>query len=176
MDKRDYVIIGLLVVIIAMLSYGVYNSYMDSQPEVFDLKDEETFKSLNRLCCFANSKSAGKEFWFNSVEDMLERINAPITRSNDRIIHYAAIRDPDLLKLCLKHPNINVNVQNILGSTPLHLASNYPKIESLKLLLERDDVDMTIEDFIGRTAEQIRKGDATGFSSEYAKNSYKKFW
>lgn len=36
MDKRDYVIIGLLVVIIAMLSYGVYNSYMDSQPEVFD--------------------------------------------------------------------------------------------------------------------------------------------
>lgn len=39
MDKRDYVIIGLLVVIIAMLSYGVYNSYMDSQPEVFDLKD-----------------------------------------------------------------------------------------------------------------------------------------
>ncbi len=39
MDKRDYIIIGLLVVIIAMLAYGVYNSYVDSQPELFDLKD-----------------------------------------------------------------------------------------------------------------------------------------
>lgn len=39
MDKRDYIIIGLLVVIIAMLAYGVYNSYVDSQPEVFDLGD-----------------------------------------------------------------------------------------------------------------------------------------
>ena len=131
---------------------------------------------MERLRNFANFNGAGKEFRFNSVEDMLERINAPITRNNDRIIHYTAIRDPDLLKLCLKHPNINVNVQNILGSTPLHMASNYPKIESLKLLLERDDVDMTIEDFISRTAEQIRKGDACGFWSEYAKNSYKKFW
>lgn len=39
MDKRDYIIIGLLVVIIAMLAYGVYNSYVDSQPETFDLGD-----------------------------------------------------------------------------------------------------------------------------------------
>ena len=37
MDKRDYAIIGLLLVIIAMLSYGVINAYNDSQPEVFDL-------------------------------------------------------------------------------------------------------------------------------------------
>lgn len=37
MDNRDYAIIGLLLVIIAMLSYGVINAYNDSQPEVFDL-------------------------------------------------------------------------------------------------------------------------------------------
>ena len=36
MDKRDYAIIGLLLVIIAMLSYGVINAYNDSQPKVFD--------------------------------------------------------------------------------------------------------------------------------------------
>lgn len=39
MDKRDYVIIGLLIVIIAMLSYGVINAYNDSQPVVRDFSD-----------------------------------------------------------------------------------------------------------------------------------------
>ena len=39
MDKRDYAIIGLLLVIIAMLSYGVINAYNDAQPEVFDFSD-----------------------------------------------------------------------------------------------------------------------------------------
>lgn len=39
MDKRDYAIIGLLLVIIAILSYGVINAYNDSQPEVFEFSD-----------------------------------------------------------------------------------------------------------------------------------------
>ncbi len=39
MDNRDYAIIGLLLVIIAMLSYGVINAYNDSQPEVFEFSD-----------------------------------------------------------------------------------------------------------------------------------------
>ena len=39
MDKRDYAIIGLLLVIIAMLSYGVINAYNESQPEVFEFSD-----------------------------------------------------------------------------------------------------------------------------------------
>ena len=39
MDKRDYAIIGLLLVIIAMLSYNVINAYNDAQPEVFEFSD-----------------------------------------------------------------------------------------------------------------------------------------
>lgn len=39
MDKRDYAIIGLLLVIIALLSYNVINVYEDSKPEVFEFSD-----------------------------------------------------------------------------------------------------------------------------------------
>lgn len=39
MDKKDYAIIGLLLVIIALLSYNVINVYEDSKPEVFEFSD-----------------------------------------------------------------------------------------------------------------------------------------
>ena len=39
MDKRDYAIIGLLLVIIALLSYNVINVYGDSQPKVFEFSN-----------------------------------------------------------------------------------------------------------------------------------------
>ena len=157
-------------------NYVIKEVNFDAWKEVFDLEDEKTFEDLDRLLYFANEKSDGGKFRFNSVEDMLNRINAPITREDDRIIHWLATRDVDLLKLCLKHPNINVNVQECLGRTALHFASGYPRIESLKLLLERDDVDPTIKNIFGKTAEQSRSGKAYDFWSEYKKNGYKKFW
>lgn len=157
-------------------NYVVKEVNFDAWKEVFDLNDEKTLKSLNRLYCFAYNRSDGKEFYFNSVEDMLERINAPITRSGERVIHYAALRNTDLLKLCLKHPNINVNVQNCLGSTALHCVSHNFNEESIKLLLERDDVDTTIENVFGKTAEQNAYSDGYEFWRKYAKNGYKKFW
>lgn len=39
MDKKDYAIIGLLIVIIMMLSCAVVTLYIDSQPEIFDFDD-----------------------------------------------------------------------------------------------------------------------------------------
>ena len=157
-------------------NYIVNEINFDAWKEVFDLKDKETFESLERLRNFANFNGAGKEFRFDSIEDMLERINAPITIENERIIHYAALRNTDLLKICLKHPNINVNAQNCLGDTPLHWVSHNLNEESIKLLLERDDVDTTIKNVFNRTAEQNCYGDAYYFWDEYAKNGYKKFW
>ena len=117
-------------------NYIVKEVNFDAWKEVFDLKDKETFAKLVRLFCFANEKSDGGKFRFDSVEDMLNRINAPITGDNERIIHYAAIRDPDLLELCLKHPNININAQNCLGDTPLHWVSHNFNEKSIKLLLK----------------------------------------
>ena len=157
-------------------NYVVKEVNFGAWKKVFDLKDKETFEALKRLRRFANSKSDGENFYFNSVEDMLDRINAPITKYDKRIIHFITVENTDLLKLCLKHPNINVNVQDCLGETALHKASSYPNIESLKLLLERDDVDMTIENDFGQTAERLKSGDAWRFWDEYVKNGYKKFW
>ena len=157
-------------------NYVVKEVNFDAWKEVFDLNDEKTLKSLNRLYNFAYNRTEGKEFYFNSVEDMLERINAPLSSDGDRVIHHAALRNTDLLKLCLKHPNINVNVQNCLGNTALHLVSWNGKEESIKLLLERDDVDTTIENYFGNTAEQNAHSDGCEFWRKYAKNGYKKFW
>lgn len=39
MDKRDYVIIGLLIIIIAMLSYGVVTVYKSSEPVKIEFSD-----------------------------------------------------------------------------------------------------------------------------------------
>ena len=155
-------------------NYVVKEVNFDAWKEVFDLKDKKTFEDLDKLRRFANSKSDGGEFRYNSVEDMLDRINAPISEDGERIIHYAATRDTDLLKLCLKHPNINVNVQNGLEETALHWASSYPVYESIKILLERDDIDTSIEDFVGRRAEDI--GSSGSFWKKYKANGYKKFW
>lgn len=157
-------------------NYVVKEVNFDAWKEVFDLNDEKTLKSLNKLLRFANSNSDGKGYKFNSVEDMLERINEPLSSNGDRVIHHAALRNTDLLKLCLKHPNINVNVQNCLGNTALHWVSDNFNEESIKLLLERDDVDMTIENYFGSNAEQNAYGNGYVFWREYKKNGYKKFW
>ena len=147
----------------------------DAWKEVIDLKDEETFDAYDRLRLRINTDWYLGEFRFNSVEDMLGRINEPIQEDKSRLIHYA-VRNPDFLKLCLNHPNIDLNVQDSQGKTALHYASSLPYVESLKLLLEREDIDTTLENIWGKTAEQTKYGVAYTFWDEYAKNGYKKFW
>ena len=108
----------------------------DAWKEVIDLKDEETFDAYDLLRLRINwDWYLDKEYRFKSVKDMLERINEPIKKDRSRLIHYA-VRNPDFLKLCLKHPNIDVNVQDSQGLTVLHYASRLHYVESLKLLLE----------------------------------------
>ena len=148
----------------------------DAWKEVIDLKDEETFEAYDLLRVKINCDwYLYEEHTFKSVKDMLERINEPIKKDRRRLIHYA-VRNPDFLKLCLKHPNIDVNVQDSQGKTALHYASSTHYVESLKLLLEREDIDTTLENVWGNTAEQVKSGDAYTFWDEYAKNGYKKFW
>ena len=143
-----------------------------------DLEDKKTFNVLDTFRCFVNKERRTKiGSKFHSVEDMLDRINEPIVDwSQKRIIHFA-VQDPNTLKLCLKHPNIDVNAQDYLGRTSLYLASSDHLIESLKLLFERPDIDMTIKANSGLTAEHcIYYGDGLKFWEEFAANGYKKFW
>ena len=67
MDKRDYIIIGLLVVIIAMLAYGVYNSHVDSQPETFDFKD---YKVTGPAGSHYHQEINGTSFYLGENESM----------------------------------------------------------------------------------------------------------
>ena len=148
----------------------------DAWKEVIDLKDEETFEAYDRLLASINSQwYLDGEYKFKSVEDMLGRINEPVTKDKMRLIHYA-VRKADFLELCLKHPNIDLNVQDSQGLTALHVATRFSCVESLKLLLEREDVDRSIKNIWNDTAEQNKTGKAYSFWDEYAKNGYKKFW
>ena len=148
----------------------------DAWKEVIDLKDEETFEAYDRLLTSINANLyLDGEYKFKSVEDMLGRINEPVTKDKMRLIHYA-VRKTDFLELCLKHPNIDLNVQDSQGLTALHVATRFSYVESLKLLLEREDVDRSIKNIWNDTAEQNKTGKAYSFWDEYAKNGYKKFW
>jgi ankyrin repeat protein len=52
----------------------------------------------------------------------------------------------------LKHPNINTNIQDIYGQTPLHYACySNDHVESVKLLLDDARVDINFKSNIGNT-------------------------
>ncbi|OHS97450.1 hypothetical protein TRFO_09457 [Tritrichomonas foetus] len=61
----------------------------------------------------------------------------------------AAINSPDIVKLLLKHPDIDVNCRNSDGSTPIFNALQNPV--SLDLLLKDKRIDINAQDNNGRT-------------------------
>ena len=72
------------------------------------------------------------------------------------IIHIAAFNNSIR---CLKYildncKDININDKNDLGSTPLHSAVKNANIESIKILLDHN-IDTTIKDYTGKTAQKI---------------------
>ena len=171
--------------VLGSLIEGLKSNYVikkisnEAYKEFIDLKDKETFEVLDKFRHFLNYEGnlqiRRKEFY--SVEDMLERINETVTDWTQMRIIHCAVNDPKALKLCLKHPNLEVNAQNCLGQTALHIATQEQSIEALKLLLECPNVDKTIKAKNELTAEQlIHYGNGRKFWDEYAKNSYKKFW
>jgi len=60
----------------------------------------------------------------------------------------------DIIELLLKHENIDVNIQNIDGNTPLHI-SLYTNDDIAKLLLDHKDIDVNIQNIDGNTPLQI---------------------
>ena len=104
-------------------------------------------------------------------------INEPLNFNNSRLIHYAAMNEKsDFLKLLLKHPDININVVDSQGKTPLHYAYSREQVDNIKLLLERKDIDKDIKDNYGSIAEQCAFGLSEDFYQKYRRNGFKKFW
>ena len=60
-----------------------------------------------------------------------------------------------MVKLLLAHPDIDVNIQDTKGSTPLHRACQSNYIEIAKLLLSRPEIDINSQDKDGENALTI---------------------
>ena len=112
--------------------------------------------------------------WFSTIEEgndinkLQELLNRGIDinivdKHGNTALHIAAYGYNDLLKLLLVQPNIDINIKNDLGRTPLMAyCKNNHNIEILKLFLSRDDLEYNIQDDDGNTAfiyaclEQLR--------------------
>lgn len=140
-----------------------------------DSKTQELLEELKSLIIYAKL-GKGKSTVPNYCKNFLklgEKINNPLSRYKDTPIFYAAAYGrEDLLELLLKHPDINVNVQDSTGSTPLHMAISLNRCECIKLLLEREDIDLSIENYYGKTVDDMHHP----IYEKYKANGYKKYW
>ena len=57
----------------------------------------------------------------------------------------------EVVKLLLAHPNININLKDIHGQTPLSIGCQYGKVSVVRLLLQDPRVDIRLGDYMGRT-------------------------
>lgn len=151
MDKRDYVIIGLLVVIIAMLSYGVYNSYMDSQPEVFDLKDYKVtgpagshyHQGINGTEFYLGENFTTPVFDIGIIDMNADDFNALLNSYNN-----GEISKTELLDLFSDNPEVNMkaldfNVGDFRGEPEISILCQNPydgtKTILLHMILHNND-------------------------------------
>ena len=156
---------------------------------IIDMEDPETQNLLSELTTFLREQKT-VDYCPDYTKDFLkigkainDPISAPIVTEDGktdidfRAITYVVNFGKDkLLKLLLKHPDIDVNVRDFYNRTPLNRASAAGHVECLKLLLERKDVDETIKDKKGLTAEEAAAREACDFYKMYKKKKYKKFW
>ena len=94
-----------------------------------------------------------------SLEAKLESdvdINASSGSNGYRVLHVASrFNWKEGLKEILKHPDIDVNIQDKFGNTALHYAAHLGYPDIAKQLLEREDLDVNIVNNEGFTAEDL---------------------
>ena len=71
-------------------------------------------------------------------------------------LHYAN-GNVESMRLLLERSNIRLdaNAQNKFGDTPLHWSARWGEMECVKLLLSHPDIDVTIKNYDGKTAEDV---------------------
>ena len=92
-------------------------------------------------------------------QDLLHRLlrhpdfgdpNKLIPGRQSAIIHVAAERgDCDIIKVLLDHPDIDVNVPEQYGPTPLMTAARNGKLEALRLLLQHKNIEINRKRYCG---------------------------
>ena len=91
---------------------------------------------------------------FGRIQEVQEILKDTSIDINSRlyIIIASSHNYTDIVKLLLNYPNINVNIQDNFGDTPLIWAIDNPQKDIVKLLLNQPDVDVNIKNSVGDTA------------------------
>lgn len=142
MDKRDYIIIGLLIIIVALLSYNVINVYKSSEPEVFAFNDY----TVTAPAGSHYHNQSGQAFYLSDKD--AEPVFAVSNNSNMSVqnfdLMYNALKNgsvskSDMIKLMNYKPEndsviSDINVGDFKGEPELSLLMENPKNQSEKAL------------------------------------------
>ena len=79
-------------------------------------------------------------------------INVNWTDEHWTSLHTASFRGHlEVVKLLLAHPNVNVNLKNCDGQTPLSFGCEYGQVSVVRLLLKDPRVEVALDDIRGCT-------------------------
>ncbi|KAK0206059.1 hypothetical protein DFS33DRAFT_1312033 [Desarmillaria ectypa] len=137
----------------------------------FSLRNQQAFQRLldansDRTVGISISSSCGKSW---SKGDAVGMAIAAEINGRDRlgrtVLHLACLSIDTLeyVRLLLRHPAINVNVQDVESHwTPLHRALFHGNLGAALLLLQRPDIDISLKDFEGYTAFELYNSTVEG--------------
>ena len=133
------------IVFIALLNHTEININQFSK-----LSD---FTALHMLVDVTDIKSLGKHIVDHSEDYSIINIDLSNNCKSLKDINYELLHETNfrtkVLKQFLKHPDLDVNVQNEKGETALHIACKSNNLEVIKLLLEHPDIDPYIVNNVG---------------------------
>lgn len=73
-------------------------------------------------------------------------------------LHFAVYQgNVDIVKTLLKHPDIDITIQDSRGNTPVHFAVMFDKVEILELLVDHDPSVQAIKNNDGETCLSLLK-------------------
>jgi len=96
----------------------------------------------------------------------------------DSALHWAAYKGDMTIVGLLDHLGVAIHEDDKYGQTPLHLASLRGNMEVVEYLVLDRDVDVTVEDNEGATAQQLAvrkgKGNVAGFLRRHSQGLWKR--
>jgi hypothetical protein len=100
--------------------------------------------------------SAFKNADIHFINKYIEHVDpSRLDGSGNNLLHYSIIQNhPDIQRCLQSRPNLDINMKDSDGDTPLHLAVKMGSIESIRLLI-KSHPDFTICDSNEKTPKQL---------------------
>ncbi|CAO2653405.1 Nn.00g028160.m01.CDS01 [Neocucurbitaria sp. VM-36] len=84
------------------------------------------------------------------------------------LLHRATKKaDCDVMQVLLAHPDINVNIESLIGQSPLMIAAEKDHLDAARLLLEHKDININFRVLRNRSFNYYRGWTALKFAGEY---------